>query len=370
MRKFDIAIIPGDGIGREIVPAAAGVLEEVARRYNHLFNLHWGLLGGAAMDKGLPPLPQETLDMVRKCDAILFGSVGDPKYDFPGAKILPNEGLRGLRAGLKLYTNLRPAKYIPTLANRTPFKPSTIRGVDLVIVRDFAGSFARGRSKVWKNAEGRQAQDFLVYSEKEIRRSLTFAFKLAQTRRKKLTLAAQAGVFATSRLWREIAREMLPDYPDVEFETYAPDNCAMQLERNPASFDVIVNDIVPVAGMLNNQAAMLMGSLGMAPSAALRPESAKGLTRGGALFWGFGLYEPIHGSSPKHAGKDEVNPIATILSAALLLRHSLGLDKEAAAVERAINKVLRTHRTYDLMETGKTKVGTKQMGELIAAALP
>ncbi|MFH1087159.1 MAG: 3-isopropylmalate dehydrogenase [Chloroflexota bacterium] len=370
MKKFDIAIIPGDGIGREIVPAAAKVLEEVARRYNHQFNLKWGILGGAAMDKGLPPLPQETLDMVRTCDGILFGSVGDPKYDYPGATVLPNEGLRGLRAGLKLFTNLRPARYFPTLANRTPFKPATIRGVDLVVVRDFSGSFARGRKKVWRNKEGRQAEDVLLYSEKEIRRALTFAFKLAQTRRKKLSLAVQAGIWATSRLWRDIAQEMLPDYPDVEFETYAPDNCAMQLVRNPASFDVIMNDIVSVGGMFNNQAAMLMGSLGMAPSAALRPESAKTLTKGGALFWGFGLYEPIHGSAPKHAGKDEVNPIATILSAALLLRHSLGLDKEAAAVEKAVSKVLRTHRTYDLMEKGKIKVGTRQMGELVAAALP
>lgn len=370
MKKFDIAIVPGDGIGREIVPAAAIVLEEVARRYNHQFNLKWGVLGGAAMDLGLPPLPQETWDLCRTSDAVLFGAVGDPKYDYPGATVLPNVGLRKLRADLKLTTNLRPAKYVPTLANRTPFKPATIRGFDLVVVRDFSGSFSRGRSKTWTNSNGRQAEDVLVYSEKEIRRGLSFAFRLAQSRKKKLTLAAQAGQFATSRLWRDIAREMLADYPDVEFETYAPDNCAMQLERNPASFDVIVNDIVPVAGMFNNQAAMLMGSLGMAPSAALRPESAKKLTKGGALFWGFGLYEPIHGSAPKHAGKDEVNPIATVLSAALLLRHSLGLDREAAAVERAVNKVLKTHRTYDLMETGKTKVGTKQMGELIAAALP
>lgn len=362
--KFTIGIIPGDGIGREIVPAAVTVLEEVGRRYNHQFNLKHGLLGGAAMDKGLPPLPKETVDMCRGCHAILFGAVGDPKYGMRA-----NPGLRQLRTALKLYTNLRPARYFPALANRTPFKPEILKGVDLIILRDFSGTFIRGKKKSWRNSEGRQALDTLTYSEKEARRSLGFAFPLAQSRKRKLTVVAQTSLLAISQLWWDVAQEIAPNYPDVELELMAPDNCAMQLVRNPARFDVIINDIVPMAGMLNNQAAMIMGSIGMAPSATLRPGSVKGVSKEGSLQWGFGLYEPIHGSAPIHAGKNEANPIATILSMALMLRHSLGLDKEATAVERAVNKVLRTQRTYDIMEGGKIEVGTREMGELVAAAV-
>ncbi|MBI2907817.1 MAG: 3-isopropylmalate dehydrogenase [Chloroflexi bacterium] len=365
--KFNIGIVPGDGIGQEVVPAAVTVLEEVGRRFGHQFNLKRGLLGGAAMDRGLPPMPEETVAMCRQCDAVLFGAVGDPKY---GA--IPNPSLRLLRLELKLPTNLRPARYFSTLANRTPFKPEVLRGVDLVIIRDYGGFFrvqGEVNARSWVNTRGRRARDTFDYSEKEVRRTLGFAFPLARSRRRKLTMVCQWSVFATSKLWQAVAEEMSKDYHDVELEIMAPDNCAMQLVRNPASFDVIVNDIVPMAGMLNNLAAMLMGSVGMGPSATLRPESIKGLSGQGALLWGFGLYEPIHGSSPIHAGKNDVNPNATILSLALLLRHSLGLDDEANAVEKAVNKVLETHRTYDIMEEGKIKVDTRQMGELVAAAL-
>ncbi|MBI2910223.1 MAG: 3-isopropylmalate dehydrogenase [Chloroflexi bacterium] len=367
--KFNIAILPGDGIGREIVPAAVTVLREVGRRYDHEFNLKHGLIAGAAMDQGLPPLPPETLEMCRKSDAILFGAAGDPKYDFPGAKVIPNSGLHQLRRELKLFANLRPARYIPALAHRTPFKPEVLKGVDLVILRDFAGTFLRGRRKTWQNSRGQQAEDTLVYSENEVRRALGFAFPLARSRKGKLTLVCQYSIFDTSRLWRTIARNMASDFPDVTLEAMAPDNCAMQLVRNPASFDVIIGDNVSSTGMLNNQAAMLMGSVGMAPSSNLRPEHVKGVSRAGSLQWGFAFYEPIHGSAPIHAGKNECNPMGTVLALALLLRHSLGLDKEAKAVERAVDKVLKTHRTYDLMEPGKAKVGTKEMGELIAAAV-
>ncbi|MBI2906438.1 MAG: 3-isopropylmalate dehydrogenase [Chloroflexi bacterium] len=371
--KFTIGIIPGDGIGREVVPAAVTVLQAVGRRYGHQFDLRHGLLAGAAMDQGLPPMPQETLDMCRGCDAVLFGAAGDPKYDVPGAKVLPNVALGQMRSALKVNVNLRPARYFPALANRTPFKPEVLKDVDLLVVRFFVGFF-RGelkprQSKEWQNSRGRHAFDRIVADEKDIRRSFKFAFTMAQSRRGKLTFASPRTRFRTSKLWGDIAKEMAPDYPGVKLELMPPDNCAMQLVRNPASFDVIVNEMTSVAGMFNNMAAMLMGSVGMAPSAAIRPESIKGVSRDGALQWGFGLYEPIHGSAPIHAGKNEANPIATVFCVAMMLRHSLGLEKEAASVDRAIDKVLKTHRTYDLMEPGKTQVGTKEMGELIARAV-
>lgn len=371
--KFDLAIIPGDGVGKEVVPAAVTVLDAIARKYGHQFNFKHGVLGGAALDLGLDALPKETIDLCRDSDAVLFGAIGDPKYEFPGSKILPNVGLRMLRFELGLDTNIRPAKYFPALANRTPLKPEVIKGFDLVVARFFVGFFTgnlkRGKRLRWQNSRGRHALDCLVADEKEIRRCLDFAFRLAQSRKRKFTFVSSSVTFQTSKLWWDMAAEMALDYPDVEFDPMAPDNCAMQLMRNPASFDVIACDISSMAGMYNNQAAMLMGSVGMAPSAAINQRAIKGVAKDGSLQWGFAFYEPIHGSSPRHAGKNEVNPIAAILSGGLLLRHSLGLVDEAAAIDLAIDKVLQTHRTYDLMEPGKTKVGTKEMGELIARAV-
>lgn len=371
--KFNIGIIPGDGIGKEVVPAAVTVLEAVGKRYGHQFDLKHGLLAGAAMDEGLPPMPQETVDMCRTCHAVLFGAAGDPKYDVPGAKVLPNVGLGQLRSALKLDVNLRPARYFPALANRTPFKPEILKGVDLLVARFFVGFFSGeekpGQSKEWENSRGRHAFDHIVADEKDIRRAFKFAFTMARSRKGKLTFSSPRTRFKTSKLWGDIAKEMAADYPGVELELIPPDNCAMQLVRNPASFDVLVNEMTSVAGMFNNLAAMLMGSVGMAPSAVIRPENIKGVSEDGSLQWGFGLYEPIHGSAPIHAGKNEANPIATVFCVVMMLRHSLGLGKEAAAVEKAIDKVLQTHRTYDLMEPGKTQVGTREMGELIAAAV-
>ncbi|MBI2907240.1 MAG: 3-isopropylmalate dehydrogenase [Chloroflexi bacterium] len=371
--NFCVAIIPGDGIGKEVVPAAAGVLEEVGRRFGHQFTLKHGVLGGAAMDLGLPPLPKETVDMCRTCDAILFGAVGDPKYDIPGAKVVPNIGMRQLRYELGLDINLRPARYFPALRNRTPLKPELLKGFDLVVARFFQGFYegsqTKGRRLRWENTRGRHALDCLTADEKDIKRALDFTYSLAQTRKKKLTFVASTATFQISKLWAEIAKELSASYPDVSYEWMAPDNCAMQLMRNPAYFDVIACEISSMAGMFNNQAAMLMGSVGMAPSAVLRPENIKKRSKGGPLQWGFAFYEPIHGSSPIHAGKNEVNPIATVMCVVLMLRHSFGLEKEARAVEKAIDSVLKTHRTYDIMEPGKTRVGTKEMGELIAAGL-
>lgn len=371
--KFNVAVIPGDGIGREVVPAAVTVLEEVGRRFGHQFTLKHGLLGGAALDKGLPPLPKETVDMCRTCDAVLFGAVGDPKYDYPGAKVLPNVGMRQLRYELGLDVNLRPARYFPALRNRTPLKPELLKGVDLVVARFFVGfyegSLKKGKRLRWEDTRGRHALDCLTADEKDIKRALDFTFTLARTRKHKLTFVSSTATFQISKLWTEIAKEMAAGYPDVSYEWMAPDNCAMQIMRNPAYFDVIACEISSMAGMFNNQAAMLMGSVGMAPSAAIRPENIKKTPRAGPLQWGFAFYEPIHGSAPIHAGKDEANPIATILSAGLMLRHSFGLVKEAKAIDKAIDNVLKTHRTYDLMEPGKTKAGTKDMAELIAAAV-
>lgn len=369
--RFNVGIIPGDGIGREVVPAAVSVLQEVGRRFQHQFDLKDGLLGGAAMDKGLPPMPQETLDMCRSCHAVLFGAAGDPKYDYPGAKVFPTHGLGQLRAALKLDVNLRPARYFPALANRTPFKREVVKGVDLMVARFFVGYFGAakpGQNKLWSNSRGRHAFDHIVADEKDIRRAFNFAFALARSRKGKLTFSSPRTRFKTSKLWGDIATETTAQFPEVKLELMAPDNCAMQLVRNPASFDVIVNEMTSVAGMFNNLAAMLMGSIGMAPSAVIRPENVRRSSKA-PMRWDFALYEPIHGSAPIHAGKNEANPIAAIFCVAMMLRHSFGLEKEAAAVEKAIDKVLKTHRTYDLMERGKVKVGTKEMGELIVAAL-
>lgn len=366
--RFRIGIIPGDGIGREVVPAAVTVLEEVGRRYGHQFELKHGLLAGAAMDRGLDPMPQETLEMCLDCDAVLFGAAGDPKYDVPG-KALPNEGPRRLREKLATYINLRPIKCFSPLANRTPFKPDILRDVDLVILRDSSGRFRGGKKESWREGGQRYASDIIAYSEREVAPALRFAFPFARSRKGKLAVVSQAGIYATSRIWKDVALEMAADYPDVNLDTMAADNCAMQLVRNPASFDVIVVDNWSMAGMLNNQAAMLMGSIGMGPSATLRHEPVQGTSKQGSLLWGFGWYEPIHGSAPIHAGKNEVNPMGAILSLALLLRYSLGLDQESAAVERSVAKALEKYRTYDLMEMNKTRVGTREMGEMIAAGL-
>ncbi len=358
---FRIAVLPGDGVGPEVVAAAIKVLNSVGKAFGHRFEYREGLVGGAAIDAHGVALTDETLEMCRSCDAVLLGAVGGPKWDDPLAKVRPEDGLLALRKGLGLFANLRPVKVLPMLVDATTLKPDVVTGVDLIFVRELTGGLYFGQpKKQWRTAEGRQAVDTMAYSEHEIERIVRVGFEIASTRRKKLTSVDKANVLETSRLWRQVATEVSKDYPGVELEHVLVDACAMRLIQRPAQFDVLVTENT-FGDILTDEASMLAGSMGMLPSASLAGVPGGGSSRA------FGLYEPIHGSAPARAGQDMANPIATILSAAMMLRYSLGLTVEAEAVERAVVSVLEDgYRTYDIMSEGKIKLGTKDMGSLIA----
>ena len=356
--EFDIAVLPGDGVGPEVMTQALKVLQAVGEKFGHSFHLRDGLIGGIAIDTLGTALSDETLKMCKQCDAVLLGAVGGSKWDDPQAKIHPEDGLLALRKGLKLFANLRPVRVFPMLVNSTNLKPEVIKGVDLVMVRELTGGLYFGQpKKQWRTSKGRQAVDTLAYSETEIERILRVGFELARSRRKKLTSVDKANVLQSSQLWRQIAIEMSADYPDVELQHMLVDACAMRFIQRPAEFDVLVTENM-FGDILTDEASMLAGSMGMLPSASLA-----GIPRGKT----FGMYEPIHGSAPSRAGQDLANPIATILSVAMMLRYSFALETEAEAVENAVLAILEQgYRTYDIMSDGKTKVGTKEMGDLIA----
>lgn len=349
-----IAVLPGDGIGPEVIAEAVKVLRRVAQTYEHEFAFEEALIGGAAIDAVGNPLPVETLQLCRESDAVLLGAVGGPKWDDPRAAIRPEQGLLGLRKGLELFANLRPVKVYPDLLNASPIKPETIADVDLLVVRELTGGIYFGRPSGREQCLGyERAVDTMVYTTPEIERVMHVAFKLARQRRRKVTSVDKANVLSVSRLWREVADRVAREYPDVEFENILVDACAMFLVRRPANFDVIVTSNM-FGDILTDEASMLAGSMGMLPSASLREDT-------------LGLYEPIHGSAPKYTGMNVVNPIATILSGAMLLRHSLRLEEEAAAVEAAVAAVLKEgYRTRDIAEEGKQPIGTQEMGDLIA----
>ena len=358
--QFNLAVLPGDGVGPEVAGEAIKVLQAIGRRFGHSFNLDYGLVGGVAIDETGTALPEATLKMCRRCDAVLLGAVGGPKWDDPKAKVHPEDGLLALRKGLGLFANLRPVKVFPMLADSTNLKPEVIRGVDFIFVRELTGGlyFARPK-KQWQTPRGRRAIDTLTYSEQEIERIVRVGFELARGRRQKLISVDKANVLQSSRLWRQVATEVAEKYPDVELEHMLVDACAMRIIQNPAYFDVLVTENT-FGDILTDEASMLAGSMGMLPSASLA-----GVPQAGVNI--FGMYEPIHGSAPRRAGLDMANPIATILSMAMMLRYSFGLNKEAQTVEAAVNEVLQEgYRTYDIMDEGKTKVGTKKMGNLIA----
>ena len=358
--KFKIAVLPGDGVGPEVVEAAVEVLRAVGKKYGHDFDLRYGLLGGAAIDERGASLPPETLKMSRSSDAVLMGAVGGPKWDDPQAKDRPESGMLALRKKLGLFANLRPVKNLPMLVNATNLKPEVVAGVDFIFVRELTGGLYFGKPKKrWQTPKGRMGVDTMLYSEHEIARVVRVGFELARRRRKKLTSVDKANVLEVSRLWRQIAIEVSADYPDVELEHILVDACAMRLIQNPKNFDVLVAENT-FGDILTDEASMLAGSLGMLPSASLAGVPQEGVRT-------FGLYEPIHGSAPRRAGLNMANPIATILSLAMMLHYSCVLAKEAQAVETAVTRVLEAgYRTYDIMSEGKTKVGTKEMGKLIA----
>ncbi len=358
--EFSIAVLPGDGIGPEIIDETIKAMNAVGVKYNHGFTYINGLVGGVAIEKEGTALAGDTLKMCQRCDAVLLGAVGDPKYDDPQAPIHPEDGLLELRKELGLFANLRPVKVYPALIDNTNFKPDVIRGVDFVFVRELTGGLYFGRPKrQWRTTRGRRAIDSMSYSEQEIERIVRVGFEVALTRKKKLISVDKANVLQSSRLWRQMAIEVAGDYPDVELEHMLVDACAMRIIQNPKYLDVLVTENT-FGDILSDEASMLGGSLGMLASASLAGVPKPGIRTQG-------MYEPSHGSAPRRAGQDMVNPIATIVSMAMMLSYSLGLVREADAVEKAIEKVLEErYRTYDIMGEGKIKVGTSKMGDLIA----
>jgi len=349
-----LAVLPGDGIGVEVTAEAVKVLEVVAERFGHQFTFPTGIVGGAAIDQTGTALPDETLELCRRSAAILFGAIGGPKWDDPRAAVRPEQGLLALRKGLGLYANLRPVKLNAGLLESSTLKPEVVSGVDLIVVRELTGGLYFGEpSKRWSDESGRKAVDTLLYTEQEVERVVQVACDLARGRRKKVTSVDKQNVLSSSRLWREVATEVAARNPDVVVEHVLVDNCAMQLVRDPRQFDVIVTENM-FGDILTDEASVLAGSMGMLPSASL----ANGK---------FGMYEPIHGTAPQIAGQNVANPIAAILSAAMLLRLSLDCPSEANAVERAVQEVLDDgYRTADIRSAHSKAVGTREMGDLIA----
>lgn len=356
-----IALIPGDGIGPEIVREAKKVLDRVCEKYGHTFIYEELLLGGASIDAYGVPLTEETIEKAKAADAVLMGSIGgdaktSPWYQLEPSK-RPEAGLLGIRKALNLFANLRPAYLYQELKGACPLKEEIIgEGFDMVIVRELTGGLYFGERRTTEENGIRTAVDTLTYNEKEIRRIAVKAFEIAKKRRKQVTSVDKANVLDSSRLWRSVVEEVAKDYPDVTLSHMLVDNCAMQLVRDPGQFDVILTENM-FGDILSDEASMVTGSIGMLSSASLNETK-------------FGLYEPSHGSAPDIAGQDKANPIATILSAAMMLRYSLDLDKEADAVETAVQKVLTEgYRTGDIMSEGCKAVGTEEMGNLIAQAV-
>jgi len=358
--KFNLIVLPGDGVGPEVIGEAVKVLKAIGGRYGHVFSLNYRLVGGAAIDAEGAAVSATTLKLCKKADAVLLGAVGGPKWDDPLAKVRPEDGLLELRRSLGLFANLRPVKVFPVLVNSTNLKPEVIKGVDFIFVRELTGGLYFGQPKKrWQTERGRKAVDSMLYSEQEIERIVRVGFELARRRQKKLISVDKANVLESSRLWRQVAIEVSKDYPDVTLEHMLVDACSMRIIQNPKYLDVLVTENT-FGDILTDEASMLAGSLGMLPSASLAGVPEEGVRIPG-------LYEPIHGSAPRRAGLNLVNPIATILSTAMMLRYSFALEKEARAIETAVTEALNEdYRTYDIMSAGKTKVGTREMGDIIA----
>ena len=356
--KARITLLPGDGIGPEVVAETRKVFDAVANRFDHDFQFTEGIIGGIAIDNFGTALPEETLGKCLESDAVLLGAVGGPKWSDPAATVRPEQGLLRLRKELNVYANLRPVKVFDALASASPLREDKVQGVDIMFVRELTGGIYFGTPQGREETSlGRVGYDTMRYSEPEIRRVLKIAFELARGRRKKVTSVDKANVLATMRVWREVAHEVAAEYPDVAYEDVLVDACAMHLINNPSAFDVIVTGNM-FGDILSDEASMITGSLGMLPSAALGDPSS------------IGLYEPIHGSAPDIAGKGVANPLAAIMSAAMMLRWSFNLHEEADAVEDAVAKVLDAGvRTADLANSGENSVGTREMGNLIVDAL-
>jgi 3-isopropylmalate dehydrogenase len=350
-----IAVLPGDGVGPEVVLEAMKVLKTAGTRFGIPLEFEEGIVGGTAIDRDGTPLPPHTLSLCTSCDAILFGAVGGPKWDGLPVDCRPERGLLRLRKELGLYANLRPVKLFAPLVDTSPLKREIIEGVDLLVLRELTGGLYFGVPKgigPAPDGKGEQGIDTLSYTTVEIERIARIGFQIAAQRRKRLTSVDKVNVLASSQLWRRVVAETAKEFPDIELEHMLVDNCSMQLIRDPRHFDVVLTENT-FGDILSDEAAMLAGSIGMLPSASLGD--------------GPGLYEPIHGSAPDIAGQDTANPLATILSAAMLLRHSLHHEPAAGAIETAVSRVLEAgYRTPDIRQPGPTTlVGTARMGDLV-----
>lgn len=353
--KANVVLLPGDGIGPEIVAEGQRVLKRVAVRFGHEFTFTEEPIGGIAIDRTGEALPKETLAACERSDAILLGAVGGPKWDDPRAKVRPEQGLLGVRRALGLYANLRPVRVHPALVSNSPLKAERVLGVDILFVRELTGGLYFGKPRLReKVGERTRAVDTLEYTDEEIRRVVRLAMRLATARRNQVTSVDKANVLESSRLWREVATEVGRETPDVRLEHQLVDSCAMRLVTAPKSFDVVVTENM-FGDILTDEAAVLTGSLGLLPSASLGEGTR-------------GLYEPIHGSAPDIAGKGIANPLGTILSTAMLLRHSLGMEEEARAVEKAVDEAITSGaRTRDL--GGERSLSTREMGATICERL-
>jgi 3-isopropylmalate dehydrogenase len=352
-RVHRLAVLPGDGIGAEVIAEAEKVLAAIGTRFGRRFRLEHGLVGGAAMDATGEPLPENTLRLCRESDAVLFGAVGVPKYDDPQAKVRPEQALLSLRKELGLFANLRPAWVHLSLAHASPVRPDLIQGVDLMVVRELTGGIYFGQPRI---EGGEQAVDTMVYTRAEVERIAHVAFRIARQRRGKVTSVDKANVLACSRLWRRTVEQVAKLYPGVALEHMLVDAATIHLIRRPRDFDVILTGNM-FGDVLSDETSVLAGSMGMLPSASLGSGA-------------FGLYEPVHGSAPDIVGRGIANPLAAILSAAMLLRHSLDMEREARAVEDAVGQILGAgHRTVDIARPDQPSLTTDQMGDLVASVL-
>jgi 3-isopropylmalate dehydrogenase len=354
MVKKTITLLPGDGVGPEVIKQGIKILQKIAEKYHHEFVFQYGLIGASAIKQTNNPLPDKTLTLCKNSDAILFGAIGDPKYDLdPKTQIRPEQGLLKLRQLLNLYANLRPVKVYPELIDISPIKKERVEGADLIVVRELTGGIYFGQPQLRKD-NGNTAIDTCVYTRDEITRIAKIAFELATKRKKTLTSVDKANVLETSRLWRETVNEVANNYSDVQLSHLFVDNAAMQLIKNPKSFDVVLTENM-FGDILTDEASVISGSIGMLPSASIGNKHA--------------LYEPIHGAFNKAAGKNIANPIATILSCAMMMRISFNLEEEAKTVENAVIKAItKGYRTNDISDSKNLPsniLGTEEMGNII-----
>jgi 3-isopropylmalate dehydrogenase len=354
--NFNILVLGGDGIGPEVTAEGVRALEVIGKRFGHTFAFSEDLVGGTAIDAYGTALKPETLEVARDSDAVLWGAVGGPKWDDPRAPVRPEQGLLAIRSGLGLWANIRPVKVDEALLDSTTIKPDTLAGTDIVVIRELTGGLYFGKPQERRTVDGKRAAvDSMYYTEDEVARVAHYGFQLARKRKKKVTHVDKANVLESSRLWREVVMEIRPEYADVEFENVLVDAMTMHLIRRPSTFDVVITENL-FGDIITDEASMLAGSLGMLPSASLgtlRPDGT-----------GLGMYEPIHGSAPDIAGKGIANPIGMLRCTAMLLRHSLGLEAEAAALEAAVSSAIDDGlRTADIAREGDRTLSTREMAE-------